>query len=190
MEKYVTTGDGQTEEAERGVDRLHPEEGTAGQAAALEQLLKNVEQQTSRLQEALLRSNLSMEGFADQCDAMRDLVASLQETALAVPVTGSGMAHVRRSRRGGGSDFLALSRTGNVDAGAGEGAEGTGPLPRPPQRLTLREVRDRVEKEVITAAIKTSGGNVLKASEMLGVSRPALYDLMKKHGLFKPGMRH
>jgi transcriptional regulator of acetoin/glycerol metabolism len=46
-----------------------------------------------------------------------------------------------------------------------------------------------VEKSMIHAAVDNCGGNMARASELLGVSRPALYDLMKKHGLFKPGAR-
>ncbi|MEI6205365.1 MAG: PEP-CTERM-box response regulator transcription factor [Desulfuromonadales bacterium] len=49
--------------------------------------------------------------------------------------------------------------------------------------LTLREVRDRVEREMIAAAIDHQNGNIVKAAEELGVSRPTLYDLMKKHDL-------
>jgi transcriptional regulator of acetoin/glycerol metabolism len=42
---------------------------------------------------------------------------------------------------------------------------------------------------MISAAVGNCRGNMAKASELLGVSRPALYDLMKKHGLFKQGAR-
>lgn len=49
--------------------------------------------------------------------------------------------------------------------------------------LTLKDARDRVEREMIIAAIKNQGGNMARAAEILGVSRPTLYDLVKKHGL-------
>lgn len=49
--------------------------------------------------------------------------------------------------------------------------------------LTLKDARDRVERDMIIAAIKNNGGNIAKAAEVLGVSRPTLYDLVKKHGL-------
>jgi len=49
--------------------------------------------------------------------------------------------------------------------------------------VSLREARDRVEQEMIAAAIDLQHGNIVKAAETLGVSRPTLYDLMKKHGL-------
>lgn len=49
--------------------------------------------------------------------------------------------------------------------------------------LDLRLVREQAEKGVIIAALARSDGNVLKAAEMLGVSRPTLYDLMRRYGL-------
>ncbi|RNC69617.1 MAG: PEP-CTERM-box response regulator transcription factor [Desulfuromonadales bacterium] len=48
---------------------------------------------------------------------------------------------------------------------------------------TLREARERVEQEMIRAAIASSKGNIAKASEELGISRPTMYDLMRKHGI-------
>jgi len=50
--------------------------------------------------------------------------------------------------------------------------------------MTLKEARDRAEREIIGIAIG-NGGNMAKAAELLGISRPTLYDLAKKHSLFK-----
>jgi two-component system, NtrC family, response regulator len=47
----------------------------------------------------------------------------------------------------------------------------------------LRAVRDKAEKHAIVAAMGRVNGNVVKAAEMLGVSRPTLYDLMHRLGL-------
>jgi two-component system NtrC family response regulator len=49
--------------------------------------------------------------------------------------------------------------------------------------VSLREARDRIEREMIVAAIDRHNGNIVKAAEALKVSRPTLYDLMKKHSL-------
>lgn len=49
--------------------------------------------------------------------------------------------------------------------------------------LDLRTVRDEAEKKAVIAALARSNGNVLKAAEMLGVSRPTLYDVMHRLGL-------
>lgn len=50
-------------------------------------------------------------------------------------------------------------------------------------RLDLRQVREDAEKGVIITALGRADGNVVKAAEMLGVSRPTLYDLMHRFGL-------
>jgi len=46
--------------------------------------------------------------------------------------------------------------------------------------LDLRTVREAAERQAIVAALARSNGNIVKASELLGVSRPTLYDLMKR----------
>ncbi|MDR2788656.1 MAG: sigma 54-interacting transcriptional regulator, partial [Candidatus Accumulibacter sp.] len=49
--------------------------------------------------------------------------------------------------------------------------------------LDLRRAREEVEKRVILTALGRADGNVLRAAEMLGLSRPTLYDLMHRYGL-------
>ncbi|MDR2113232.1 MAG: PEP-CTERM-box response regulator transcription factor [Candidatus Accumulibacter sp.] len=49
--------------------------------------------------------------------------------------------------------------------------------------LDLRRAREEAEKRVIIAALGRANGNVLRAAETLGLSRPTLYDLMHRHGL-------
>jgi two-component system NtrC family response regulator len=44
--------------------------------------------------------------------------------------------------------------------------------------LDLRLVRDRAERMAVVAAIARADGSVAKAAEILGVSRPTLYDLL------------
>lgn len=46
--------------------------------------------------------------------------------------------------------------------------------------LDLRTVREAAERQAIVAALARTNSNIVKASELLGVSRPTLYDLMKK----------
>jgi two-component system NtrC family response regulator len=69
-----------------------------------------------------------------------------------------------------------LGFTGNVIRDKAKGAV---------SGMTLRDARDRTEREMIVAAIESQGGNMAKAAEMLGTSRPTLYDLVRKHGLVK-----
>ena len=49
--------------------------------------------------------------------------------------------------------------------------------------LDLRTIRDNAEKSAIMAAIGRVNGNMAKAAELLGVSRPTLYDLMYRLNL-------
>ncbi len=51
------------------------------------------------------------------------------------------------------------------------------------QPLNLKEVRDKAEYEALLRAFSLHDGNISKISELLGVSRPTLYDLMGKHGI-------
>ncbi len=52
-----------------------------------------------------------------------------------------------------------------------------------PDELNLRKVRDEAEKRAVLAATARANGNLAKAAELLGVSRPTLYDLMHRFGL-------
>jgi len=49
--------------------------------------------------------------------------------------------------------------------------------------FNLREVRDRAEREAALRALSRTNGNVARAAELLGVSRPTMYDLMRKYNL-------
>lgn len=49
--------------------------------------------------------------------------------------------------------------------------------------LTLKDARLQVEKVLLQQALERADGNVVKAAEDLAVSRPTLYDLLKRHEL-------
>ena len=49
--------------------------------------------------------------------------------------------------------------------------------------LQLRQVRDEAERRAIIAVLGRVNGNVAKAADILGISRPTLYDLMHRFGL-------
>ncbi len=55
--------------------------------------------------------------------------------------------------------------------------------------LNLKEVRNRADRDAVTRAISASAGNISRAAELLGVSRPTLYDLMSRHDLAATGAR-
>jgi len=54
---------------------------------------------------------------------------------------------------------------------------------QPIETFNLKDARDKIELKLITAAIDHQNGNLGMAAETLGISRPTLYDLLKKHGL-------
>ena len=60
---------------------------------------------------------------------------------------------------------------------------GIEPAETDPEAFNLRSVRDEAEKGAVVRVLGRVNGNISKAAEMLGVSRPTLYDLMEKYGL-------
>jgi two-component system NtrC family response regulator len=48
---------------------------------------------------------------------------------------------------------------------------------------TLRDARSQLERQMVMQALKRFTGNIVKASQALGISRPTLYDLMRKHDI-------
>jgi len=51
-------------------------------------------------------------------------------------------------------------------------------------QFDLKGAKAAVEKALLTRALDQFAGNVMQAAKALGVSRPTLYDLMKKHGFY------
>jgi len=49
--------------------------------------------------------------------------------------------------------------------------------------LNLKQVRENAERQAILDVMNKCDGNITQAAELLGVSRPTLYDLMNKYGL-------
>jgi two-component system NtrC family response regulator len=60
---------------------------------------------------------------------------------------------------------------------------GLAPVDSEPVALNLRQVRDEAEKSAVLRVLGRVNGNLSKAAELLGVSRPTLYDLMQRFGL-------
>jgi two-component system NtrC family response regulator len=50
---------------------------------------------------------------------------------------------------------------------------------------TLKEARERLEREIVQDALRRHGGKITTAAVELGISRPTLYELMEKLGIPK-----
>jgi two-component system, NtrC family, response regulator len=53
------------------------------------------------------------------------------------------------------------------------------------ESLNLREVRDEAERRAVLRVLSRTNGNIARAADILGVSRPTLYDLLNRFGLKK-----
>jgi two-component system, NtrC family, response regulator len=51
------------------------------------------------------------------------------------------------------------------------------------EALNLRHVREQAERNAVLRVLGRVNGNLSKAADLLGVSRPTLYDLMHRFGL-------
>ena len=52
-----------------------------------------------------------------------------------------------------------------------------------PEYLNLRVARQRAEAQAVRQSLAVAKGNLSRAAELLGVTRPTLYDLLGKHGI-------
>ena len=52
--------------------------------------------------------------------------------------------------------------------------------------MNLRQVRQQAERQALQRVLAITGGNISKAAELLGITRPTFYDLMQKHNLNEP----
>jgi two-component system NtrC family response regulator len=78
-----------------------------------------------------------------------------------------------------------LKRAVIMAEGNGITAEDVGlaPVADADAMFNLRQVRDDAEKNAVLRVLGRVNGNLSKAAELLGVSRPTLYDLMHRFGL-------
>ena len=68
------------------------------------------------------------------------------------------------------------NRVGRDDLGLPADAQ----APAVEESFDLRAVRDAAERAALVRALAHANGNIVKAAELLGISRPTLYDLMNR----------
>ena len=51
------------------------------------------------------------------------------------------------------------------------------------QPINLRQARENAERQAVTRALAQTDGSIAQAAELLGITRPTLYDLMAKIGI-------
>jgi len=54
-----------------------------------------------------------------------------------------------------------------------------------PERMTLKEAREKTDREIVLRVLKENNFNLAKSAAILGISRPNLYELMEKLGIRK-----
>ena len=74
---------------------------------------------------------------------------------------------------------VIMAENGNITASD----LGLEPMQTEAMPFNLRQVREEAERRAITRALAQVGGSIAQAAELLGISRPTLYDLMNKTGL-------
>ncbi|NMG76306.1 PEP-CTERM-box response regulator transcription factor [Aromatoleum diolicum] len=62
---------------------------------------------------------------------------------------------------------------------------GLDPVEADLEHLNLRHVRDEAERRAVVRVLARTNGNIARAADILGISRPSLYDLMNRFGLKK-----
>lgn len=143
-----------------------------------------VEEQRCQLKDTVELETAGIEGIAGQCAALQRLFSSAGWPAPHVPGAVAEEVDGVVTETVWGETMIRTAFLGR-SAPSREGGGGSGGVALQARQLTLKEARDRVEKRLVSEAIGNCGGNMTKASLLLGVSRPALYDLMKKYGISK-----
>ncbi len=76
----------------------------------------------------------------------------------------------------------AFVTAGDLDLIAPSSAGSSGSRPGAfPEFVSLRDARDQAERQAVDAAVKRAAGNLSTAAKILGISRPTLYSLLRRH---------
>ncbi|WP_374577060.1 response regulator [Phenylobacterium sp.] len=112
-------------------------------------------------------------------DALGRLKASEPELSVVLMTTFGGVSLAVEALKRGAEDFVLKPwRNEALEAAMMKAAEATRTR-RAEAGLTLGEI----ERRAIVRVLASSGGNMTRAAAMLGLTRPALYRRLERHGL-------
>lgn len=143
----------------------------------LAEIVINIPPLRSRIGDAVLLSNAYLRRFAQ--DQRRSGLSFSEDALRAIeqhPWPGNVRELINAIKRASimaDTDRLTCEDLG-LPAPAADGD------PANASDLDLRTARETAERQAIVAALARSNGNIVRASEILGVSRPTLYDLMRR----------
>jgi len=134
----------------------------------------------ARGEDIMLLAHLFLRKFAKACNCKARGFSAAAVRALESHAWPGNVRELEsRVQRG-----VIMSDSAFLEPGALGFTPGRGVLHHLDSHLSLRAARVQVERKVINAALVASRGNLVKAAELLNISRSTLYDLLKKHGLF------
>ena len=84
---------------------------------------------------------------------------------------------------GNGTAHFSRAQLGPEDLMREAGAAIVESLPDPEDGKSNDDIFEGIEREVVTAALKRTKGNKQAAANLLGLYRPRLYGMIKRHGL-------
>jgi len=123
--------------------------------------------------DAVLLAHAFLERYADQ---FKKAVKGFSPDAVAAIETHAWPGNVREMENCI-KRAVIMSESGRIEAADLE-LPGT---QREAEPLNLRQVREEAERQAVLRALSRVGGNIAKAAELLGVSRPTLYDLIGRY---------
>jgi transcriptional regulator with PAS, ATPase and Fis domain len=126
----------------------------------------NVRELQNTIERAVL---LSRDGVIDKLDLPAGENGSFEETDLEVPVRAYSPDEHRLD---GLDDSTIFETTGRMIVDR---------LPEVTEGADRKDVFDQVEKSIAIAALHRTGGNKQAAANLLGIYRPRLYGILKRH---------
>jgi len=141
----------------------------------LAEIVVNIPPLRERKGDAVLLAHAFVRAYADE---YKRGSTTLLPPAIAAIETGTWPGNVRELQN-------CVKRAVIMAEGGVLSAEDLGLAPSADgeRQRTLREIREDAEKDAVIRTLARVNGNMSRAADLLGVSRPTLYDLLNRFGL-------